>query len=89
MAMMIKTLHGKSSQYNRLHTNGIEFCGAQEDGKGFYMMEFYERAKAFLLARTDDPGARLTKSYAEQVEHWKARWLPNRMGPYRQWLVSA
>lgn len=78
-ALIIKTLHGKASQYNRLHQRGIIYRGEAPDGAGFYLMQMREFAKEYLLEKTDDPGKRLTYSAADQVAYWKERWLPNRV----------
>lgn len=78
-AFIIKTLHGKSSQYNRLHARGIEWRGVAKDGAGFYVMLCREHGKEHMLEQVPDPGARLTYSMQEQVDYWKERWLPNRL----------
>lgn len=80
VAMYVTTLHGKSSQYNRLHSRGLQYLGVYDGVKGLYIQEFYENAKTFLREETKDPGKWLVHSYQEQVDYWKERWLPNRLG---------
>lgn len=40
VAFLVKSLHGKSSQYNRLEERGITFVGEEpEKGHGLYVVE--------------------------------------------------
>jgi hypothetical protein len=86
-ALLVKTTHGKSSQYNRLHPRGIEYRGLASDGAGVYIMAMRENAKPHLLDQCGDPGARLSYSADDQVAYWKERWLPNRVGHLKAGLV--
>jgi hypothetical protein len=86
-AIIIKALHGKSSQYNRLHPRGIEYRGEVNSGAGFYVMLCRKNGKAHLLEQADDPGARITYSLGDQVQYWKERWLPNRVDLLTNGLV--
>jgi hypothetical protein len=78
--LLIKTLHGRGSQYNRLHARGLDYAfDYGEDGKGLYVMKLRPNYEDTLLERSHDPGPLLTYPYADQVAYWKQRWLPNRM----------
>lgn len=77
-AIVVKTTHGKSSQYNRLR--GFEYRGLSHDGAGVYIVQCREHSKQFLLEQRLDPGRELTYGAADHVAHWKSRWLPNRIG---------
>lgn len=79
--LLIKTLHGKGSQYNRLHARGLDYAfDYGEDGKGLYVMKLRPHYEDYLLERTREPGALLTHSFADQFAYWRERWLPNRLG---------
>ena len=52
----IRTLHGKGSQYNRLHQRGIELLDVDETDHGFYGMELRKKAVSFLKGETDAYG---------------------------------
>jgi Druantia protein DruA len=75
---VIRTLHGKGSQYNRLHQRGIELVEVDGEGKGFYAMELRRKGLAYM--RTGEPFGR-TAMYplADQIDHWKERWLEARL----------
>lgn len=78
--LIIKALKGRSSQYNRLHTNGILECPAltRPDRVAYYVplrKNWYE----FIRGDTEDPGPRLTLPFAERVNFWRNRWLPNKI----------
>ena len=80
MVMLIKALHGRTSQYNRLHPRGIiQNPQLSAPDKACYSILLRENALPFLRKETTDPGKRLTYSYQKQIEYWKERWLPNRM----------
>jgi hypothetical protein len=79
-AVMIKTTHGKSSQYNRLHPRGIAYIGEAPDGAGLYLLQARQFSKEVMTGRATDAGKRLTFKLGDQVAYWKERWLPNRMG---------
>ena len=75
---VIRTLHGKGSQYNRLNQRGIELIDVDEAGKGFYAMELRKKGLAYM--RDGAPfGKTAMYPLAEQVAYWKTRWLPARM----------
>ena len=48
---VIRTLHGKGSQYNRLNQRGIELIEVDESGKGFYAMELRKKGVALHARR--------------------------------------
>lgn len=75
----IRTLHGKGSQYNRLHDRGIELIDVDDTGHGFYAMELRKGARACLRGEKDKTGKTAMYTLAEQVQYWKTRWLPSRM----------
>jgi hypothetical protein len=77
--ILIKTLHGRSSQYNRLHPRGLVMVKDDTMEAGaFYVQTLRKDACAFL--RGDAPiGEPITYTLAEQVAYWKERWLPNRI----------
>jgi hypothetical protein len=78
MAVYVSTLHGKSSQYNRLHGRGLEYLGSI-DNRGIYVQGLYENARSFIAEQTKDAGACTTYTFKEQFEYWRDRWLPNRL----------
>lgn len=78
MAVVIKTLHGKAAQYNRLHARGLEDCGLAPDGAGVYILQTHKNSKAVLTGASKDPGKKLTHGLAQQTDYWKDRWLVNR-----------
>ena len=77
-AMMVKTLHGKSSQYNRLNQRGLEFVGSF-DGRGLYMQELRKKGYRFLRGDVAKMGGMKGWSFADQVSYWKDRWLSIRL----------
>ena len=75
---IIRTLHGKGSQYNRLHPRGIELIEVDDEGKGFYAMEL--RKKGLAHMRTGSPlGGTAMYKLGDQVAYWKERWLKARL----------
>ena len=75
---IIRTLHGKGSQYNRLHPRGIELVEVDAEGKGFYAMEL--RKKGLAHMRTGSPvGGTTMHKLGDQVAYWKERWLASRL----------
>jgi hypothetical protein len=75
---IIRTLHGKGSQYNRLHPRGIELIEVDDEGKGFYAMEL--RKKGLAHMRTGSPvGGTAMHKLGDQVAYWKDRWLKSRL----------
>lgn len=77
--MMIRTLHGKGSQYNRLQERGIKLYDVDGDNRGLYGMELRKGALRYLAGEIEHPGKSAMFSYGEQVAHWKERWLPQRI----------
>ena len=75
---IIRTLHGKGSQYNRLNQRGIELVEVDPTGKGFYTMELRKKGLAFMRDGTPF-GKTAMYSLADQVDYWKTRWLTARM----------
>lgn len=81
--ILIKTLKGRSSQYNRLHTRGLTMVKDDSIEAGaFYVQNLRRDSLAFLRGDVSDPGPRMTFKLAEQVAYWKERWLPNRIADY-------
>ena len=75
---IIRTLHGKGSQYNRLNQRGIELVEVDDEGKGFYAMEL--RRKGLAHMRTGSPvGGTQMYKLGDQVAYWKERWLAARL----------
>lgn len=75
---VIRTLHGKGSQYNRLHPRGIELIEVDNEGKGFYGMAL--RKGALDYVREGKPyGKTAMWKLGEQVDFWKERWLAARI----------
>lgn len=84
VGMMIRTLHGKSSQYNRLEDRWIEFIGDDGQGKSLYLAEL--KSKGFRYLRGDAPEAKMrprTFTIAQQVDYWKQRWYLPRLESMR------
>lgn len=75
----IRTLHGKGSQYNRLHQRGISLINVDETNHGFYAMELRKKALPFLRGEVQSYGKASTFTVADQVDYWQQRWLPTRM----------
>ena len=75
---IIRTLHGKGSQYNRLHTRGIELVEVDDEGKGFYAMELRKKGLQHMRTGAQVGGTRMYK-LSDQVAHWKERWLASRL----------
>jgi len=75
---IIRTLHGKGSQYNRLHQRGIELVEVDAEGKGFYAMELRKKGLGYMRASTPFGGTSMYK-LADQVDFWKTRWLTSRL----------
>ena len=76
---LIRTLHGKSSQYNRLHPRGIVEVGVDEGGRGMMWMELRKNGLKYLHNEAPALGKPLTHTMKDQVEYWKTRWLAPRM----------
>ena len=75
---VIRTLHGKGSQYNRLNQRGIELVEVDGEGKGFYAMELRKKGLAYM--RDGAPfGKTAMYSLGDQVAYWQTRWLKARM----------
>ena len=75
---IIRTLHGKGSQYNRLHPRGIELVEVDAEGKGFYAMELRKKGLAHMRTGSPTGGTAMFK-LGDQVEYWKERWLKARL----------
>lgn len=75
----IRTLHGKGSQYNRLHQRGVQLIDVDETDHGFYGMELRKKAVPFLRGETDAYGKTATFTLADQIDYWRERWLKARM----------
>jgi hypothetical protein len=74
----VRTLHGRGSQYNRLHARGLRYLGSDEKGRGFYMMELRRDAIAHVKEGAA-LGPVIAPSFTDQVAWWKERWLPGRI----------
>lgn len=70
-----RSVHGKSSQYNRLHANGLKLEGIDEKGAGFYMFEFRKQAYKYLSTDLPKLGKSKCNPFSKNVEEWKSRWL--------------
>lgn len=75
----IRTLHGKGSQYNRLHPRGIKLIDVDDTDHGFYGMELRKKAVSFLKGEADAYGKTATYPFADQLSYWRERWLDARM----------
>ncbi len=75
----IRTLHGKGSQYNRLHQRGVALIDVDENQRGFYAMELRKKAVPFLRGEAGAYGKTATYSLADQIDYWRERWLKVRM----------
>ena len=75
---IIRTLHGKGSQYNRLHPRGIELIEVDDEGKGFYAMELRKKGLAHMRTGSTLGGTAMHK-LGDQVAYWKERWLKARL----------
>lgn len=75
----VRTLHGRGSQYNRLHSRGLEYLGTDETNHGFYAMELRKDALKHLRDPEVPYGDPVTYTMADQTDHWKNRWLASRM----------
>jgi hypothetical protein len=75
--ILVKTLKGRSSQYNRLR--GFEFVRNAHEEKGYYAVPTREGMRPYLTGQAADPGPLLTPTATAQLEHWRTRWLPNRL----------
>jgi hypothetical protein len=75
---LIRTLHGKSSQYNRLQQRGIELIEVDAENKGFYGMELRKKALAYMREGTPY-GKTAMHKLGDQVDYWKDRWLNARV----------
>lgn len=86
--LVIKTLHGKSSQYNRLEDRNIYFLWEHE-GWGYNLCELKKWLDKFL--RWEIPEKKLknkTFSISEQLEYWKERWyLPRLKSLKSEWKM--
>lgn len=70
----IKTVHGKSSQYNRI--DGLQYLGVDPvDNMGQYVYELRKNAIEFLRGNKSELGKFNLNSYAENMQFWKERWL--------------
>ena len=74
-----RALHGKASQYNRLEANGLRYMGLGKSGEGYYFMELRQKAERYLRGDVDRMGKLKVKSFPENVEFWKERWLQPRI----------
>lgn len=80
---LVRTLEGKSSQYNRLNSRGLIDMGSDALGRGMLFMELRKNAKSYLRGELEAPGKSINNTFKEQVEYWRERWfLPRaeRMG---------
>ena len=75
---IIRTLHGKGSQYNRLNQRGIELVEVDDEGKGFYAMELRKKGLAHMRTGSTLGGTAMHK-LGDQVAYWKERWLKARL----------
>lgn len=72
---LVRTLHGKSSQYNRLHQRGLVEVGTDELGRGMLWMELRKNALKYLKEEVPTPSKPATFTMKEQVDYWKTRWF--------------
>lgn len=77
-ALMVKTLHGKSSQYNRMHAQGLEFVGEHE-GRGLYVQELRKKGLRFLKGEVTQMGKTKCPTFEDQFKFWQERWLSVRL----------
>lgn len=78
--LIIKTLKGRSSQYNRLHQRGILECPElSAPNKAAYYAPLREGWREYIAGERAEPGSYLTPTFQEQVRYWQDRWLVNRM----------
>ncbi len=71
---LIRTLHGKASQYNRLHDRKIVFIGDDPDHRGLYWMELRKKAIRYLKGDSPVLGRWNGFHLKDQVDYWKDRW---------------
>lgn len=72
---LVRTLHGKSSQYNRLHQRGLVEVGTDENGRGMLWQELRKNAIKFCKGEVENLGKAQNYSVKEQVDYWKERWF--------------
>jgi hypothetical protein len=75
---LVRTLHGKSSLYHRLHPRGLEYIGSDETNRGMYVMELRKHGLQYLRGERELEKCsfkRKTHSISEQYEYWKERWF--------------
>ena len=78
-ALTARTLHGRSSQYNRI--DGLEFVGGDVKGMGFYLAELRKGALRFLRGEmTLERTKSTTRRLADVVQEWLERWYGPRLG---------
>lgn len=78
--MVVKTLHGRTSQYNRLNQRGMVFIKDETlEAGAFYAQPLHRDWSDFLLGKVPNPGPLITYSFADQVAYWRERWLANRI----------
>lgn len=77
-AMVVKSMKAKSSTYNRMTPNGLQYLGVDVKD-GVYFAELRKKGLRWLRGDTDDLGSISTMDYGEAVEHWKERWMEQRI----------
>ena len=68
-------LHGKSSQYNRLNNNGLNFEGVSVTDAGYYIKELRKGGENYLSGKKKTLGKLKTDSFAINCTDWKERWF--------------
>ena len=76
--MVICTLHGKGSQFNRLQQRGIELIDKDDQGRGCYVMELRKKGLEYMRDGTPYGKTRMFK-LADQTSYWQQRWLVSRL----------
>jgi len=71
---LVNTLHGKSSQYSRLHDRGLVYGGVSSSGKGMYYQELRKKGVRFLKGEVSSLGKYKGYSLQDQTTYWLARW---------------
>lgn len=72
---VVRTLHGKSSQYNRLHQRGLVEVGTDDQGRGMLWQELRKNALKYYRGEVEVLGKTNAYPVKEQVDYWKERWL--------------
>ena len=76
--LWIRTLHGESSQYNRL--DGFDYIGTDPTGKGAYVVELRKKGFRWLRGEVDYSKTRpKTITVAETSALWRERWYEPRL----------